>query len=109
MTRFQITKDFIVKTVLPVLFAVLLYSMFINLCRVNGTVDYMKLFVLCGIPFGITRMFVFPIGGGTYGLAMLIFSIAIGGVIGGIILIWRLIVALWYVPLTAVRFIAARA
>ena len=109
MTRFQITKDFIVKTVLPVLFAVLLYSMFINLCRVNGTVDYMKLFVLCGIPFGITRMFVFPIGGGTYGLAMLIFSIAVGGVIGGIILIWRLIVALWYVPLTAVRFIATRA
>ena len=104
MTRFQITKDFIVKTVLPVL----LYSMFIDLCRVNGTVDYMKLFVLCGIPFGITRMFVFPIGGGAYGLTMLIFSIAIGGVIGGIILIWRLIVAIWYVPLTAVRFTAAR-
>ena len=53
-------------------------------------------------------MFVFPIGGGAYGLTMLIFSIAIGGVIGGVILIWRLIVALWYVPLTAVRFIAAR-
>lgn len=52
MTKFQITKDFIVKTVLPVLLAVLLYSMFINLCRVNGTVDYMKLFVLCGIPLG---------------------------------------------------------
>ena len=109
MTKFQITKDFIVKTVMPVLFAVFLYSMFINLCRAKGTVDYTKLFILCGIPFGITKMFVFPIGCGTYGLAMLIFSIAAGGVIGGIILIWRLIVALWYVPLTAVRFIAAKA
>ena len=108
MTKFQITKDFIVKTIIPVLFAFFLYSMFINLCRANGTVDYMKLFVLCGIPFGIMRMFVFPIGSGAYGLTMLIFSIAIGGVIGGIILIWRLIVAIWYVPLTAVRFTAAR-
>jgi len=42
-------------------------------------------------------------------LATLIFSFFIGGAIGGIILIWRLLVALYYIPLTAVRFVAARA
>ena len=109
MTRLQITKDFIVKTIIPILFATLLYSMFINLCTDSaGTVDYMKLFILCGIPFGITRLAVFPIFGVNGLLATLIFSFIIGGAIGGIILIWRLIIALYYIPLTAVRFVAAR-
>lgn len=109
MTKLQITKDFIIKTMMPILFAIFLYSMFINICTDSaGTVDYMKLFILCGIPFGITRLAVFPIFGVNGLLATLIFSFIIGGAIGGIILIWRLLVALYYIPLTAVRFVAAR-
>ena len=109
MTKLQITKDFIIKTMMPILFAIFLYSMFINICTDSaGTVDYMKLFILCGIPFGITRLAVFPIFGVNGLLATLIFSFFIGGAIGGIILIWRLLVALYYIPLTAVRFVAAR-
>ena len=109
MTKLQITKDFIIKTMMPILFAIFLYSMFINICTDSaGTVDYMKLFILCGIPFGITRLAVFPIFGVNGLLATLIFSFIIGGAIGGIILIWRLIIALYYIPLTAVRFVAAR-
>ena len=54
MTKLQITKDFIIKTIIPILFAIFLYSMFINICTDSaGTVDYVKLFILCGIPFGI--------------------------------------------------------
>lgn len=83
--------------------------MFINLCTDSaGTVDYVKLFILCGIPFGITRLIVFPLFGLNGMLATLIFSFFIGGAIGGIILIWRLIVSLYYIPLTAVRFVIAR-
>ena len=83
--------------------------MFINLCTDSaGTVDYVKLFILCGIPFGITRLIVFPLFGLNGMLATLIFSFFIGGAIGGIILIWRLLVALYYIPLTAVRFVIAR-
>ena len=109
MTKLQITKDFIIKTIIPILFAILLYSMFINLCTDSaGTVDYIKLFILCGIPFGITRLIVFPLFGLNGMLATLIFSFFIGGAIGGIILIWRLLVALYYIPLTVVRFVAAR-
>ena len=109
MTKLQITKDFIIKTIIPILFAIFLYSMFINICTDSaGTVDYMKLFILCGIPFGITRLAVFPIFGVNGLLATLIFSFIIGGAIGGIILIWRLIIALYYIPLTAVRFVSAR-
>lgn len=109
MTKFQIIKDFVCKTILPILFAILLYSMFINLCtNANGTVEYMKLFILCGIPFGITRLIVFPSFGASEFLASIIFGFVIGGAVGGIILIWRLLVAIYYIPLTAVRFVAAR-
>lgn len=109
MTKFQITKDFVCKTILPILFAILLYSMFINLCKgSDGTVEYAKLFILCGIPFGITRLIVFPSFGANGFLASVIFCFVIGGAVGGIILIWRLLVAIYYIPLTAVRFVAAR-
>ena len=41
MTKLQITKDFIIKTIIPILFAIFLYSMFINICTDSaGTVDY---------------------------------------------------------------------
>lgn len=56
----------------------------------------------------ITRLIVFPLFGLNGMLATLIFSFFIGGAIGGIILMWRLLVALYYIPLTAVRFVAAR-
>ena len=110
MTRLQITKDFIIKTIIPILFAILLYSMFINLCTDSaGTVDYVKLFILCGIPFGIRFMFTLPvfIGNPGVGIFMTVANIAIGAVIGGIILIWKLLVAVCYVPYTAVKLITA--
>ena len=38
-------------------------------------------------------------------IALFVFNFIIGGVIGGFVLLWRLIVAVWYVPLTAYRMI----
>ena len=39
------------------------------------------------------------------GIALFALNLIIGGVIGGFILAWRLIVAVWYVPLTVYRLI----
>lgn len=36
--------------------------------------------------------------GATAGI--IVFNFIIGGIIGGVILIWRLLVAAWYIPLT---------
>ena len=46
-------------------------------------------------------------GGGSLGggIALFALNFIIGGVIGGFILAWRLIVAVWYVPLTVYRLI----
>ena len=59
------------------------------------------------MPFDIGKMFtLIPIGigiSGTVGVVALNF--VLGGLIGGVILIWKLAVAIWYLPLTIYRLV----
>ena len=74
----------------------------------DGTLDYVWLWILCGLPFGIHRMrFGVMPGGSSFGggIAEFALSFILGGVIGGFVLVWRLIVAVCYVSLTAFRLI----
>ena len=74
----------------------------------NGELDYVWLWILCGLPFGLHRMCLWIVpGGGSLGggIALFALNFIIGGVIGGFVLAWRLIVAVWYVPLTVYRLI----
>ena len=77
--------------------------------RENGELDYLWLWILCGLPFGIwrLRLWIIP-GGGSLGggIALFALSFILAGIIGGFVLTWRLIVAAWYVPLTVYRLIA---
>ena len=85
MTRTEAIKEFFKKAVLPVA---------------------IWLWILCGLPFGIHRMCVWIVpGGGSLGggAALFVLNFVIGGLIGGFILVWRLLVAAWYVPLTIYR------
>lgn len=92
-------KDFLKKVILPVVACLLAAALFYPLCVEHGECDYLKLWLLSGIPFGVHRMFVWiiPKGfdiGGTVGV--LVFNLLIGGVIGGVILVWRLLAAAYY-------------
>ncbi len=92
-------KDFIKKTVVPVMVAIVLFTLLHPFCVDNGICDYRKLWMLAGIPFGVHRMYfwLIPKGfdiGGTVG--MLVFNLLIGGLIGSVILAWRLLVAAFY-------------
>ena len=109
MTRIEIVCEFIKKSIMPVLIAFILYNGLIQLCISNGAVNYIYLLMLCGIPFGIRYMFTLPIfiGNMGIGIALTCFNIAIGALIGGFILLWKLLVAVWYVPLTVVRMVRA--
>jgi len=111
MMKGDIIKDFLKKSVLTFAVLFVLYWFFISLCTKNGETDYLLLWILCGIPFGIGKMFVWLIPrnydiGGTVGVWALNFIV--GGIIGGFILIWKIIVAVWYIPLTVVRLIQER-
>ena len=108
MTRGNAIREFFRKSILPVITALLLVCIFQSACVRDGTLDYVWLWILCGLPFGIHRMRLWIIPGGSSfdgGIAIFALSIIMGGVIGGFVLVWRLIVAVWYVPLTVYRLI----
>lgn len=108
MTRGEIWRDFFKKTVLPVIIALCLFFMFKSVFTKNEEINYTYVWICCGIPFGIRRMFIWliPHGydiGGTVGIIALNFIV--GGIIGSFILIWRLVCAAWYIPLTVYRLV----
>ena len=74
----------------------------------DGELDFLWLWILCGLPFGIHRMCVWIVPGGDSlggGAALFVLNFVIGGIIGGFVLVWRLLVAAWDVPLTIYRLI----
>ena len=80
---------------MPVGTVLFLAFLFRPLCMVQGELDWRLLMLLVGIPFGIRKMFlwVVPSGmgiGGTVGVAA--FDLMAGGVIGSVIMVWRLLV-----------------
>lgn len=108
MTRAAVIKIFFCKTVLPVVIVGLLYCIFQSSCMRNGELDLLWLWILCGLPFGLHRMFVWIVpGGGSLGSSIELFAMnfIIGGIIGGFVLVWRLLVAAWYIPLTIYRLV----
>ena len=107
MTKSDVMKEFLKKTVIPVVVALFLFSLFSRIFVENGAPDYFLIWLACGVPFGIGKMFtlipiVFGISG-TVGVVAL--NLVLGGLIGGVILIWKLAVALWYLPLTIYRLV----
>ena len=107
MTRSEVMRDFMKKTVVPVAVALLLFSIFSRIFVENGSPDYFLIWLACGVPFGIEKMFtLIPIGFGISGtVGVVALNLVLGGLIGGVILIWKLAVALWYLPLTIYRLV----
>lgn len=106
MTKKEIWKDFFTKTVLPVTLALVLFYAFQTIFTENGERDYFLIWLCCGLPFGIRRMFVWFIPHGYdigSSVGILALNFIVGGLIGGFVLIWRLVVAAWYIPLTIYR------
>ena len=73
---------------------VLLWTViFYPFCVEGGNCDYLKLWILVGIPFGIRKMQIWIVPrnidvGST--IAMFVFQMLIGGIIGGVVLVWKL-------------------
>lgn len=98
MTKSDVMKEFLKKTVIPVVVALFLFSMFSRIFVENGAPDYFLIWLACGVPYGIGKMFtLIPIGFGISGtVGVVALNLVLGGLIGGVILIWKLAVALWY-------------
>jgi hypothetical protein len=97
-------NEFVKLVLVPILSVVFLVVLFRPLCMVDGEWDYLRLWFLSGIPFGVQRMslWVIPKGydiGGSMGV--LAINLLVGSVIGGIVLTYRLLMAVIYLVKTA--------
>lgn len=74
----------------------------------NGEINYFYVWLFCGVPFGIRRMFLWliPINHDfTVTAGIFAVNIIAGGLIGCIVIVWQLLVAAWYIPLTIYRLV----
>ena len=109
MTRKEAVFRFFKKSIVPVAGTALLVCIFKSACMKDGAVDYLRLWILCGLPFGLHRMWLWFVPGSSSmggGIALFAMNFIIGGIIGGGVLAWRLMVAVWYVPLTLYRLVS---
>ena len=58
MTRGEIWKDFFEENRFAAVIALFLFFMFKNVFTEDGQTNYFYVWLCCGIPFGIRRMFV---------------------------------------------------
>ena len=94
MTKSDVMKEFLKKTVIPVVVALFLFSMFSRFFVENRSARLFLIWLACGVPFGIGKMFtLIPIGFGISGtVGVVALNLVLGGLIGGVILIWKLAV-----------------
>lgn len=104
MTRADSIIIFFKKTVFPILIALLLYTIMSNIFEKDGVKDWMMIWVGCGLPYGFRRMGLIIPTGSQAGVMFLV-SLFFGGLFGGFVLIWKLIVAVYYIPVTIYRLI----
>ena len=61
MTRGEIWKDFFKKVIVPVLLTAFLFYWGTKIFTQNGATNYFYVWLFCGVPFGIRRMFLWLI------------------------------------------------
>lgn len=103
--------EFMKKVVLPVLLIAVLLLLFVPICKAKGEMDYFLLWILVGCPFGIGKMFAWLVPsnfdlGASVGIIAVNFII--GGLIGGVVAVYRLIYAAFYTVKTILALTVCR-
>ena len=89
MTRKEIWKDFFKKVMIPVLLTGFLFYWGTKIFTQNGETNYFYVWLFCGVPFGIRRMFLWliPINHDfTATVGIFAVNIIAGGLIGCIVM-----------------------
>lgn len=84
----------IFKIIIPIVIMTLWMDVAYYACLDNGTLDFMKFWVVAGLPYGIKAMggILFPIGFGLQGgILVLALNLALGGLLGVFALAFRII------------------
>ena len=87
-------KEIITKLIIPGAIAMIICLIVLPMCMDGEILDWRKLLLFAGIPFGIQKMFllIVPRNMGTGEmLGMLVLNLMVGSVIGLGVLVWRLL------------------
>ena len=87
-------KKALFKIVFPAIGIALWLTICIPICRRQEGIDYFFLWILAGFPFGVRRMFLWfiPRGFGIAGMVgVFALNLIIGGMIGGVVLLVKII------------------
>lgn len=92
-------KEFMKYVAAPIVSMIFLMALFRPLCIHNGECNYLMLWLFMGIPIGFHRLFIWiiPKGYDFVGImGILLLNLLIAGVVGGVILTYRLLIAVVY-------------
>ena len=90
-------KELMLKVLFPVIAVWLFLILFLPVCQANGETNLFLLWILVGFPFGVGKMILWLIPkncgiAGTVG--MFAMGCLISGLVGGVVVVWKLIIAI---------------
>ena len=103
-------KGLMTKVIFLVASIALLLCKFLPVCRVGGKMDYFLLWILV-CPFGIQKMFLWlvPEGFGIAGtIGVVTLNFIVGGRIGGVVAVYRLVNTAFYLLQTVFGMITGK-
>lgn len=103
-------KDFVKKSLLPIVSVLIIWSMGQYIFIVDGQIDWFRAAMVFGVPFGIPYMvFVIPIGGSVSGkVGLLALNAILGGLFGCVIAAFLVVRAVVYLVWYPVRMIVGQ-
>lgn len=91
------------RTIIPLTWLLIITWIGQYIFLINGQIDWYRLILVYGIPFGIPYMFlVVPMGGNvtvTESLLALVMRILVGAIFGFLIAVFTFIMAMLYIPI----------
>ena len=107
MTKWEIVKDFLLKVLLPLGLVGVVLALGREVLFEGSPPNWIWALILCGIPFGVVRMRLWFIPKATssfsFAVGLWALQIIIGGMIGGVVLVWHILCAPVYLGITIHR------
>ena len=92
-------KDWFFKGILPMAFIAFLLYVFESAYLIDGRVDWFRLWMIAGMPFGLVHFFIgiIPVNMDvTMSLGIIAIQFIMCGIFGGFIAVWTVIKAVYY-------------
>ena len=101
-------RNWVFKGVLPIAFLAFLLYVFKSIYIIDGQVDWFRLWMIAGMPFGLVHFFIgiIPVNMDiTMSLGVIALHFILCGIFGGFIAVWTTIKAVYYIISGLIRML----